>query len=162
MQIYSTEQVWHGDRPSEPLRAAFFLWNNTPVRTTSGSLPACLWHQCISFNISTTFKLPPSSATALKGITSSVAAARSWTVGQRWNRGKKELKIHTMHAILGCDKLLSEAYLHPFVVVVYYCGNLGLLQHDFWNPHWEKRENCQRPLKLHDFFSSKKNVFLPA
>lgn len=32
---------------------------------------------------------------------------------------------------LRCDEHLSDAYLHPFVVVVYYCGNLGLLQHDF-------------------------------
>lgn len=30
-------------------------------------------------------------------------------------------------------------HLHPFVVIVYYCGNLSLLQHDLWHPHWTKK-----------------------
>lgn len=33
----------------------------------------------------------------------------------------------------------EDPYLHPFVVIGYYCGNLGLLQHDFWNPDFKKK-----------------------
>lgn len=34
----------------------------------------------------------------------------------------------------------GNLYLHPSVVVVFHCGNLGLLKHDLWNPHWDKEE----------------------
>lgn len=34
----------------------------------------------------------------------------------------------------------THTHLHPFVIIVYYCGNLSLLQHDLWHPHCRKRQ----------------------
>lgn len=74
------------------------------------------------------------------------------------------LYINTMHKICSVQHLRAT-YLHPLVVVVYYCGNLGLLQHDFWNPHYKKKKekewklSCEQCLGWYQIWMCNKEMF---